>query len=188
LRFELTQVWVSKKEKERSRLIGRHSLSSLSSFLFLRIVFGSKDKRNKKRKRKRKEQRKRAKSKEQRAKKNDNKQGLLFPLDIPNKSWDSISMDFITHLPVSHQGNTSAMAVVDRLSKMAHFSAMKDSYSAKDVANWFFLSIFRLHGLPSSIVLDRDSRFTGSFWKELMLRLGSKLIMSTVNLKGRSGP
>jgi len=110
---------------------------------------------------------------------NTTKQGLLYPLNIPERSWDAISMDFITHLPESQEGNSSIMVVVDRLSKMAHFTAMKDSYSAKDVAKLFFTSVFRLHGLPSSIVSDRDSRFTGSFWRELMERIGTKLNMST---------
>ncbi|XP_062153129.1 uncharacterized protein LOC133861362 [Alnus glutinosa] len=92
--------------------------------------------------------------------------GLLQPLPIPTSIWSDISMEFIDGLPKS-QGKSVIFVVVDRLSKYAHFRALKHPYSASLVAQEFFDQIFKLHGMPSSIVCDRDPIFTSNFWKEL---------------------
>jgi hypothetical protein len=89
--------------------------------------------------------------------------GLLQPLPIPDQKWESISMDFITGLP-RVQGKDCIYVVVDTLTKFAHFYAIPSDYSATQVAELFFREIFRLHGLPKTIVSDRDSRFMGGFW------------------------
>ena len=92
--------------------------------------------------------------------------GLLQPLPIPMQKWESISMDFIIGLP-KVQGRDCLYVVVDKLTKFAHFFAISSDYSAAQVAELFFREVFRLHGLPKTIVSDRDNKFIGAFWKEL---------------------
>ena len=82
--------------------------------------------------------------------------GLLQPLPIPEQKWESISMDFISGLP-KVQGRDCLYVVVDRLTKFAHFFSISSDYSAAQVAELFFREVFRLHGLPKTIVSDRDS-------------------------------
>eukprot|EP00253_Pinus_taeda_P033519 PITA_33519 len=92
--------------------------------------------------------------------------GLLQPLLIPKGKLESISMDFIIGLPAV-QGKDCIFVVVDRLTKYAHFFAISTHYTATQVAELFFREIFRLHGLPKTIISDRDSCFMGGFWQEL---------------------
>lgn len=77
--------------------------------------------------------------------------GLLQPLPIPETIWTDITMDFITHLPKSHN-YTVIYVVVDRLTKYAHFFPLQHPYTAKQVAQVFFDGIFKLYGLPKSII------------------------------------
>lgn len=91
--------------------------------------------------------------------------GLLHPLRIPNIIWESISMDFIEGLPKSQEKQV-IFVVVDRLSKYAHFLAMSHPFTALDVAYLFLDSIYKLHGMPASIVSDRDSIFVSQVWTE----------------------
>ena len=92
--------------------------------------------------------------------------GLLQPLDIPSRPWKAISMDFIVKLPISH-GYDSIWVVCDRLTRAAHFVPCKESMTASELG-WLFLDrIFRLHGIPDSIISDRGSIFVSKFWTEL---------------------
>lgn len=87
-------------------------------------------------------------------------------------------MDFVECLPPSGQRN-SILVVVDRPSKYDHFIALKHPYSTKDVAEVFLKDIYRLHGLPHSVVTDRDPLFTSQFWQQLFKTMGTKLNLST---------
>ena len=105
--------------------------------------------------------------------------GLLQPLSIPGRCWESMSMDFITHLPATRAGHTQIVVFIDRLSKLVHLAPLSSDASAKDVAECFMHTVFRAHGVPAQIVSDRDAKFTSAFWKAFTTLLGTQLAMST---------
>ncbi|KAL4014040.1 hypothetical protein IC575_026230 [Cucumis melo] len=104
--------------------------------------------------------------------------GLLQPLSIPEWKWENVSMDFITGLPRTLRGFTVIWVVVDRLTKSAHFVPGKSTYTASKWAQLYMSEIVRLHGVPVSIVSDRDARFTSKFWKGLQTAMGTRLDFS----------
>ncbi|KAL0536214.1 hypothetical protein IC582_025155 [Cucumis melo] len=105
--------------------------------------------------------------------------GLLQPLSIPEWKWENVSMDFITGLPRTLRGFTVIWVVVDRLTKSAHFVPGKSTYTASKWAQLYMSEIVRLHGVPVSIVSNRDARFTSKFWKGLQTAMGTRLDFST---------
>lgn len=88
-------------------------------------------------------------------------------------------MHFIDDLPVSNGKNT-ILVVVDRLSKSTHFMALAHPYTTKIVAKKFIKTVVKLHGLPKSIILDRDLIFLSRFWQKFFKMLGTQLKMSSI--------
>jgi len=105
--------------------------------------------------------------------------GTVQPLPIPMKKWDEVTMDFITKLPKTPCGYDSIWVVVDRLTKSAQFIPIRESFSVEKLADIYIREVVRYHGVPMSIVSDRDSRFTSRFWQSFQNQMGSKILMST---------
>ena len=105
--------------------------------------------------------------------------GLLQPLEIPEWKWEQIAMDFVVGLPLT-QGKCDAIwVIVDRLTKSAHFLPINERYSVDRLANMYLKEIVARHGVPVSIVSDRDPRFNSRFWQSFQECLGTKMNMST---------
>jgi hypothetical protein len=104
--------------------------------------------------------------------------GLLQPLPVPSSAWQSISLDFVEGLPPS-QGYNCILVVVDRFSKYSHFITLKHPFTALTVAKTFMQQVYHLHGLPSSIVSDRDRIFVSHLWQELFKLADVQLKMSS---------
>ena len=105
--------------------------------------------------------------------------GLLQSLTVPTRRWQQVTMDLITQLPKSGEGNDAVVVFVDKLSKMVHYVATRTDVDAVGLSRLFVSNVVRLHGVPDSIVSDRDTRFTSNFWKSLWKQIGTKLQMST---------
>jgi hypothetical protein len=106
------------------------------------------------------------------------RQGVLRPLPVPQRAWQDISMDFITHLELS-QGHDAILVVVDRLTKMKHFIACHGTCDAEEVARLYTRHIWKIHGLPRTVVSDRGPQFVSAFWKHLNRRLRIQSLLST---------
>ncbi len=104
--------------------------------------------------------------------------GLLHSLPVPREPWESIGMDFVGPFPPS-RGSDYLWVIICRLTSMVHLVPINTTTRASDLATLFIREVVRLHGLPKSIVSDRDSKFTSTFWQETHRVLGIKLLMST---------
>jgi len=100
--------------------------------------------------------------------------GKLMPNAVPEKPWSYISADFITKLPLA-QGYDAILVVCDKFSKMAHFIATTERMSAEGLARLFRDQVWKLHGLPKSIVSDRGVQFAAGMMKELNNLLGIQM-------------
>ncbi|GKF04303.1 putative reverse transcriptase domain-containing protein [Tanacetum coccineum] len=88
---------------------------------------------------------------------------LLQQPEIPEWKWEKIAMDFVTKLPSLSSGHDAIWVIVDRLTKSAHFLAIREDYSMEKLARLYIDEIVVRHGVPTSIISDRDGRFTSRF-------------------------
>ncbi|KAD5961162.1 hypothetical protein E3N88_12635 [Mikania micrantha] len=105
--------------------------------------------------------------------------GMLQQPEIPQWKWEQISMDFITKLPRTSGGYDSIWVIVDRLTKSAHFLPIREDFKMEKLAKLYITEIITRHGVPMSIISDRDSRFTSRFWQSMQKALGTRLDLST---------
>ncbi|GJT74602.1 putative reverse transcriptase domain-containing protein [Tanacetum coccineum] len=105
--------------------------------------------------------------------------GLLQQPEIPKWKWDKITMDFITKLPRAKNGHDTIWVIVDRLTKSAHFLAIREDYSTERLTRIYINEIVAQHVVLVSIISDRDGRFTLWCWQTVQKALGTRLDMST---------
>jgi hypothetical protein len=103
--------------------------------------------------------------------------GLLRSLSVPSHPWEAIGIDFVGPLPLSKNRDTeydSVTVVIDLLTGMVHLVPSRTTYTAREVAELIFSEVYKLHGLPKSIISDRDVLFTSGFWTHLQRLIGVK--------------
>ncbi|GJY42532.1 putative reverse transcriptase domain-containing protein [Tanacetum coccineum] len=104
--------------------------------------------------------------------------GLLVQPEIPEWKWEKITMDFVTKLPKTANGYDTIWVIVDRLTKSAHFLPMRENDPMEKLMKLYMKEVVTRHGVPVSIISDRDGRFTSLFWQALHKALGTRLDMS----------
>ena len=117
----------------------------------------------------------------QRAKAGQVKSGLLQPLSVPARPWEDISMDFVMGLPFTPRGHDAIYTFVDRLTNCIHLVPTVSTVDAEASVDLYIQNVFRLPGLSSSNVCDRDPRFTSAFFQDLFKKLSTNLSFSTAN-------
>lgn len=105
--------------------------------------------------------------------------GSLQQLEIPEWKWDHITMDFVDKLPKTSRGNDRIWVIVDRLTKSAHFLATSETAPMTRLAQLYVNEVVSRHGIPLSIVSDRDTRFASNFWSSLQREFGTRVHLST---------
>ncbi|GJR49311.1 putative nucleotidyltransferase, ribonuclease H [Tanacetum coccineum] len=105
--------------------------------------------------------------------------GLLVQPEIPMWKWERITMDFVTKLPKTSNGHDTIWVIVDRLTKSAHFIPTRETNNMETLTRLYIKEIVSRHGVPISIISDRDSHVTSRFWQSLQSALGTQLDMST---------
>ncbi|GMJ13694.1 hypothetical protein HRI_005038500 [Hibiscus trionum] len=105
--------------------------------------------------------------------------GLLQPIELPQWKWERITMDFVSGLPPTPKKNNAIWVIVDRFTKSAHFLPVRMDFSLSKLAELYINEVIRLHGVPTSIISDRDPRFASRFWRTLQEALGTRVHLST---------
>ena len=105
--------------------------------------------------------------------------GLLQPLEIAEWKLEHITTDFVTHFPRTSPKHDAIWVIVDRHTKSAHFLALQMTFTLEELCRLYIREIVQLHGVPVSIVSDRDPRFMAQFWKSFQKAMGTQLSMST---------
>ncbi|GJT79261.1 hypothetical protein Tco_1053603 [Tanacetum coccineum] len=105
--------------------------------------------------------------------------GLLVQPEIPQWKWENITMDFVTKFPKMAADQDTIYVIVDRLAKSAHFMPMREDDTLEKLTRQYLKQVVSKHGVPVSIISDRDGKFTSHFWKSLNKALGTRLDMST---------
>ena len=106
--------------------------------------------------------------------------GLLQPLEVAEWKWEHVMTYFVTHLPRTSRRHDVVWVIVDRLTRSAYFRAVRMTFTLEEFCRLYIREIVRLHGVPVSIALDRDPRFTAQFWKSFQKAMGTQLMMSIV--------
>jgi len=104
--------------------------------------------------------------------------GLIQPIAIPKWKWQVVMMYFITKLPKTNKQHDSIMVVVDKLTKDVHFIPVKLIHKETNIVDVYIREIDRLHGIPKTIVFDRDPKFISIFWRALFNGFGTNLNFS----------
>ena len=89
--------------------------------------------------------------------------GLLQPLEVAEWKWEHVTMDFLTHFPWTPRRHDAVWVILDRLMKSEHFLVVRITFTMEELCRLYMREIFQLHGVPVSIVSDRDPRFTACF-------------------------
>ena len=105
--------------------------------------------------------------------------GLLKPLPVPERVWDSVGVDFVGPLPTSNEGHDCILVLTDRFSKMMKLRACKQTITAVQTGRVLLDMMLDVGRLPTSIVSDRDVRFTSAAWGQLWRGLNTELRKST---------
>ena len=99
--------------------------------------------------------------------------GLLQPLEVAEWKWEHVTIDFVTHLPRTQQKPDAVWVIVDRLTKSTHFLAVRMTFALERFCRLYIREMVLLHGVPVSIMSDRDPRFTAHFWKSFQKAMGT---------------
>nr|GEU68943.1 putative reverse transcriptase domain-containing protein [Tanacetum cinerariifolium] len=105
--------------------------------------------------------------------------GLLIQQEIPTWKWERITMDFVTKLPKTSSGHDTIWVIVDRLTKSTHFIPTRETDSMETLRRLYIKELVSRHGVPISIISDRENHFTSIFWQSMQSALGTQLDMST---------
>ena len=105
--------------------------------------------------------------------------GQLQPLEIPQRKWDHVVLDYVVGMPKDEEKYNAILSVIDKATKMCHFIPCWDKITAAEIAKLYWAHVGRLHGIPSVIISDRDPKFTSKFWRELWRIMGTSLRMGS---------
>ena len=115
------------------------------------------------------------------------RQGAARALPVPEAPWDSVHLDWITGLPKTARGFDTILFFVCALTGMVHLQACRKTDSSRDTAGHFLHNVIRLHGMPRSVISDRDIRLRAPFWRALQQRLGTELRFTTAHTPSSNG-